>query len=90
MLRARRSASAVGLLLLMTVMSLVVGSITYRRVLAETSQLFDYQLSQMAISLRQQVSFMSGDELPARPEDSDFVIQISTIRLPEAWHFLTN
>jgi signal transduction histidine kinase len=74
--RSIRARLLVGLLLLVTVMSLVVGSITYRRVLIETSTLFDYQLRQMAISLGDQASFMSGYELPAHPENSDFVIQI--------------
>ena len=75
-MRSIRARLLVGLLLLVTVMSLVVGSITYRRVLIETSTLFDYQLRQMAISLGDQASFMSGYELPAHPENSDFVIQI--------------
>ena len=33
--------------------SLLAGMLTYRRVLAETSTLFDYQLRQMALSLAQ-------------------------------------
>lgn len=65
-----------GLLLLVAVMSLIVGSITYRRVLGETSALFDYQLRQMALSLGDEASFMSGYTLPPHAENSDFVIQI--------------
>jgi signal transduction histidine kinase len=76
MMRSIRARLLAGLLLLMVVMSLIVGSITYRRVLVETSALFDYQLRQMALSLGDQASFLSGDELTARPENSDFVIQI--------------
>lgn len=76
MMRSIRARLLAGLLLLMVVMSLIVGSITYRRVLTETSALFDYQLRQMALSLGDQASFLSGDELAARPENSDFVIQI--------------
>ncbi len=76
MMRSIRARLLAGLLLLMVVMSLIVGSITYRRVLAETSTLFDYQLRQMALSLGDQASFMSGYTLPAHPENSDFVIQI--------------
>jgi signal transduction histidine kinase len=76
MMRSIRARLLVGLLLLMAVMSLIVGSITYRRVLAETSLLFDYQLRQMALSLGDQASFMAGYTLPSHPENSDFVIQI--------------
>jgi two-component system OmpR family sensor kinase/two-component system sensor histidine kinase QseC len=76
MMRSIRGRLLVGLLLLVAVMSLVTGSITYRRVLGETSNLFDYQLRQMALSLGDQASFMSGYTLPAHPENSDFVIQI--------------
>ncbi len=75
-MRSIRARLLAGLLLLMVVMSLIVGSITYRRVLSETSALFDYQLRQMALSLGDQASFLSGDELAARTENSDFVIQI--------------
>ena len=76
MMRSIRARLLAGLLLLMVVMSLIVGSITYRRVLTETSALFDYQLRQMALSLGDQAAFLSGDELAARTENSDFVIQI--------------
>ena len=76
MMRSIRARLLAGLLLLMAVMSLVVGAITYRRVLTETSMLFDYQLRQMALSLGDQASFMSGYVVPAHPENSDFVIQI--------------
>ncbi len=40
MMRSIRGRLLVGLLLLVAVMSLVTGSITYRRVLGETSNLF--------------------------------------------------
>ena len=76
MMRSIRARLLVGLLLLVTMMSLIVGSITYRRVLGETSNLFDYQLRQMALSLGDEGSFVSGYALPAHPENSDFVIQI--------------
>lgn len=76
MLRSIRGRLLAGLLLLVAVMSLVTGVITYRRVLAETSNLFDYQLRQMALTLGDQASFRSGYTLPAHPENSDFVIQI--------------
>ena len=44
--------------------------------LAETSTLFDYQLRQMALSLRSQVSLAPRLELPPQQGDSDFVVQI--------------
>ncbi len=75
-MRSIRARLLVGLLLLVAVMALIVGSITYRRVLGETSNLFDYQLRQMAVSLGDQAAFMSGYTLPAHPESSDFVVQI--------------
>ena len=76
MMRSIRGRLLAGLLLLVAVMSLITGVVTYRRVLGETSNLFDYQLRQMALSLGDQASFMSGYTLPAHPENSDFVIQI--------------
>jgi two-component system OmpR family sensor kinase len=74
--RSIRGRLLVGLLLLVAVMSLITGSITYRRVLGETSNLFDYQLRQMALSLGDQASFRSGYTLPPEAANSDFVIQI--------------
>jgi signal transduction histidine kinase len=75
-MRSIRARLLLGLLLLVAVMSLMVGSITYRRVLGETSALFDYQLRQMALSLGDQASVMAGYSLPPQPENSDFVVQI--------------
>ena len=72
-IRARLLA---GLLLLMTAASLLAGGIAYRRALHETSDLFDYQLRQMALSLRDEASLASGIVLPPHSADSDFVIQI--------------
>jgi len=66
----------VGLLALVVAVSLLAGLVTYRRVLDETSTLFDYQLRQMALSLRNQISIAPRIELPPEQGDSDFVIQI--------------
>jgi two-component system OmpR family sensor kinase/two-component system sensor histidine kinase QseC len=64
-----------GLLALVAAVAVFAGAIAYRRVLGESSTLFDYQLRQMALSLRDQAA--SGAlVLPAHPADSDFVIQI--------------
>jgi signal transduction histidine kinase len=74
--RSIRSRLLIALLALVAATSLLVGTLTYRRVLAETSLLFDYQLRQMALSLRSQVSMAPRLELPPDQADSDFVIQI--------------
>ena len=71
-----RSRLLIALLALVAATSLLAGMLTYRRVLAETSLLFDYQLRQMALSLRSQVSMAPRLELPPDQADSDFVIQI--------------
>ncbi len=64
------------LLALVAVVSVLAGVLTYRRVLAETSALFDYQLRQMALSLRAQVPLAPRLELPPQQGDSDFVVEI--------------
>jgi len=71
-----RARLLVALLTLVVCASLFAGALTYRRVLAETSTLFDYQLRQMALSLRSQVSLAPRLELPPDQGDADFVIQI--------------
>src|SRR5271155_4656910 len=71
-----RARLLVALLTLVAGASLLVGTLPYRRVLAETSLLFDYQLRQMALSLRSQVSLAPRLELPPDAADADFVIQI--------------
>jgi two-component system OmpR family sensor kinase/two-component system sensor histidine kinase QseC len=71
-----RTRLLIALLALVGAASLLAGTLTYRRVLAETSLLFDYQLRQMALSLRSQVSMAPRLELPPDEADADFVIQI--------------
>ncbi len=71
-----RTRLLIALLALVAASSLLSGTLTYRRVLAETSTLFDYQLRQMALSLRSQVSMAPRLELPPDAADADFVIQI--------------
>jgi two-component system OmpR family sensor kinase/two-component system sensor histidine kinase QseC len=75
-MRSIRARLLIALLALVTATSLLAGTLTYRRVLAETSTLFDYQLRQMALSLRSQVSLAPRLELPPDQADADFVIQI--------------
>lgn len=71
-----RARLLVALLAMVALASLLAGALTYRRVLAETSTLFDYQLRQMALSLRSQVSLAPRLELPPQQGDADFVVQI--------------
>jgi signal transduction histidine kinase len=71
-----RTRLLIALLALVAATSLLAGTLTYRRVLEETSILFDYQLRQMALSLRSQVSMAPRLELPPDVADADFVIQI--------------
>ena len=71
-----RTRLLIALLALVAVISLLAGALTYRRVLAETSTLFVYQLRQMALSLRSQISMAPRLELPPDQIDADFVIQI--------------
>lgn len=71
-----RARLLIALLALVSAACLLAGTLTYRRVLAETSLLFDYQLRQMALSLRSQVSMAPRLELPPAEADADFVVQI--------------
>src|ERR1700722_15181553 len=71
-----RARLLVALLALVAGASLLVGTLTYRRVLADTSTLFDYQLRQMALSLRSQIPMAPRLELPPDQAGADFVIQI--------------
>lgn len=75
-IRARLLLVLLGMLALIAV---VMGGATYRNVLAETEALFDYQLRQMALSLRDQgeVSQTQADALAN--DQLDFVVQIWTL-----------
>ena len=54
----------------------LVGGMTYRNVLTETEALFDYQLRQMALSLRDQDEVAPDDAAALSDEGLDFVVQI--------------
>jgi signal transduction histidine kinase len=71
-----RARLLLALIILVAVISVLAAAVTYRRVLTETSTLFDYQLRQMALSLRNQISIAPRIEVPPDQGDSDFVIQI--------------
>ena len=73
-MRSLRARLLIALLAVVAVISVLAGLLTYRRVLAETSTLFDYQLRQMALTLGSQIPMAPRLELP--PDQSDFVIQI--------------
>ena len=71
-----RARLLLALFALVAVTSIAAGVFTYRRVLAETSGLFDYQLRQMALSLRDQATIGPGVVLPSHGSGGDFIIQI--------------
>jgi signal transduction histidine kinase len=71
-----RARLLIALIILVAFVSVLAAAVTYRRVLNETSTLFDYQLRQMALSLRNQVSLAPRIEVPPDQGDADFVIQI--------------
>ncbi len=69
-----RTRLLLSLLPLFVLAEAVIGTVSYRYVLEESHQLFDYHLRQMALSLRDQ-----GAALPLPPEDHeqfDFAVQI--------------
>jgi signal transduction histidine kinase len=75
-MKSIRTRLLIALIILVACISLVAAAVTYRRVLSETSTLFDYQLRQMALSLRSQISLAPRIEVPPDQGDTDFVIQI--------------
>lgn len=74
-LRTRLLVMLLGLLLLAAAL---FGLATYRSVLAETEALFDYQLRQMALSLRDQGEIAADQASALADEQLDFVVQIWT------------
>jgi signal transduction histidine kinase len=74
-IRVRVLLSLLGMLV---VTALVMGALTYRNVLAETESLFDYQLRQMAFSLRDQGEIAPAQASTLADEELDFVVQIWT------------
>jgi len=75
-MKSIRARLLIALILLVAFVSLLAAMVTYHRVLNETSTLFDYQLRQMALSLRSQISLAPRVEVPPDQGDADFVIQI--------------
>ncbi len=75
-MKSIRARLLIALSILVAMISLLAAGVTYRRVLSETSTLFDYQLRQMALSLRSQISLAPRIEVPPDQGDTDFVVQI--------------
>ena len=71
-----RARLLIALILMVAFVSALAAAVTYSRVLKETSALFDYQLRQMALSLRGQISLAPRIEVPPDQGDADFVVQI--------------
>jgi signal transduction histidine kinase len=64
------------LLAMLAMAAAVMGGVAYRNVLGETETLFDYQLRQMALSLRDQGEIAPDQAGALADRDLDFVIQI--------------
>lgn len=64
------------LLAMLAAAAAVMGAVTYRNVLAETEALFDYQLRQMALSLRDQGEIAPDQAGALADRELDFVVQI--------------
>ncbi len=75
-LRVRLLLALLGML---AVAALVMGGVTYRTVLAQAESLFDYQLRQMALSLRDQGEIDGSQASALADGQLDFVVQIWTV-----------
>lgn len=74
-LRARLLVALLGLL---AAAALLLGGMTYRNVRAQTEALFDYQLRQMALSLRDQGEVAPAQASALVDQQLDFVVQVWT------------
>ena len=63
---------------LVSLTALILGAVTYFGVLRETETLFDYQLKQMALSLRDQSVGTPVEQALPPPEPTDFVVHVWT------------
>lgn len=66
------------LLSLAAATAIAVAAISYRSVLAETDQIFDYQLRQMALSLRDQGAIPDAERAALEDQAFDYVVQVWT------------
>jgi two-component system OmpR family sensor kinase/two-component system sensor histidine kinase QseC len=67
------------LLAMLAIVALVMGGVTYRNVLVETETIFDYQLRQMALSLRDQGEIAPDQAAALNDEQLDLVVQIWSV-----------
>ncbi|MDH3461476.1 MAG: sensor histidine kinase N-terminal domain-containing protein, partial [Burkholderiaceae bacterium] len=74
-----RARLLVSLLVTLAIGALLMGFAAYRNVLRETEALFDYQLRQMALSLRDQGEIASAQAHAFIDPEFDFVVQIWTV-----------
>ena len=70
-----RARLLITLLTLVTCASLLAGGLAYRQAVQESATIFDYQLRQMALSLRNQVGLARQIEVPAEQGDADYIVQ---------------
>ena len=78
-MRSIRLRLLVSLVALLALVAAAMAAITYRNVLGESEAIFDYQLQQMALSLRDQGEIASAEAGNLADEQLDFVIQIWTV-----------
>ena len=78
-MKSLRLRLLLSLMAMLAVAAGIMGLLTYRSVLAETESLFDYQLRQMALSLRDQGEISPDQASAFADEDLDFVVQIWSI-----------
>ena len=74
-----RGRLLVFLLTLAAAAAAVVAAVSYRSVLAETDQIFDYQLRQMALSLRDQGAIADDERAALEDPTFDYVVQVWTV-----------
>jgi len=79
MLNSIRVRLLFSLLAMLALAAVAMGLVTYRGVLAQTEELFDYQLRQMALSLRDQGEIASSEAGALADEQLDFVVQIWSV-----------
>jgi len=75
-MRSIRTRLLLALLALVAAVTVAAGVLTYRRVLAETSDLLDYQLRQMALSLESQIPLASRLTVTPPQNGADFIVEI--------------
>lgn len=75
-LRSIRSRLLVSLMSAVALAALITGAVSYRSILHESETLFDYQLQQMALSLRDQGAISAAQANVLQDSRFDFVVQI--------------